>query len=265
MAFETGSGRSQIAAPIVHNRAIGRDMYALRLEAPAIVEAAKPGQFLMIRVGETMDPLLRRPFSIHAVHASTYVDVLYRVVGRGTTLLSRAGEGENMDVVGPLGQGFTWQEKSPALLMAGGMGVAPLLFLAQHAIKRRPPGEVSLLLGARNRHEVFCVDDFRDAGLTVSVATEDGSRGKKGLVTDLMTEEMMAHRPYVYSCGPYPMLRAVARLAVERGLSCQVSLENSMACGVGVCLGCVTQMRDGSMARVCQEGPVFYADEVAWT
>ncbi len=265
MAFETGSGRSQIAAPIVHNRAIGKDVFALRLEAPTIAEAAKPGQFLMIRVGETMDPLLRRPFSIHAVHTSTCVDVVFRVVGRGTALLSRAGVGENLDVVGPLGHGFTWQDKSPALLMAGGMGVAPLLFLAQHMIKRCLPDEVSLLIGARNLHEVLCADDFRDMGLAVSVATEDGSQGKKGLVTDLMTEEMMAQRPQVYSCGPYPMLRAVARLAVERGLSCQVSLENSMACGVGVCLGCVTQMRDGSMARVCQEGPVFCADEVAWT
>lgn len=239
-------------------------IYRLRLEAPAMARAAKPGQFLMLRVGENFDPLLRRPFSVHAVHTSRTIDILYRVIGKGTNLLTTIRRGEGLDIVGPLGHGFSWQGEFRSLLVAGGIGMAPLFFLAQFMAQEGAGAKTSVLVGARNRAEVLCVEELKAMGLRVQVATEDGSEGKRGLVTDLITREIIASRPVVYSCGPYPMLGAVAHLARQHGLACQVSLEKVMACGVGACLGCTAEMRDGGLARVCTEGPVFEASEVAW-
>jgi len=254
----------QSTATVLENRFAAPGVYRLRIEAPALARAARPGQFLMLRVGQTLDPLLRRPFSIHAVHGSMTVDILYRVVGKGTNMLTTLRSGEGLDIVGPLGCGFSWREESPSLLVAGGMGIAPLFFLAQIIAKNGAGDKTSALIGARNKTELLCVKELKTMGLQVEAVTEDGSRGKKGLITDLITNRVAASRPVIYSCGPYPMLHAVASLAMQYGLSCQVSLESFMACGLGACLGCVAEMRSGDLVRVCKEGPVFDAYEVAW-
>ncbi|MEW5949341.1 MAG: dihydroorotate dehydrogenase electron transfer subunit [Thermodesulfobacteriota bacterium] len=254
----------QVTATVLENRFIAPGVYRLRIEAPALARAARPGQFLMLRVGQTLDPLLRRPFSIHAVHGSRTVDILYRVVGKGTNILTTLRNGEGLDIVGPLGCGFSWREESPSLLVAGGMGIAPLFFLAQTITQNGAGAKTSVFIGARNKTELLCVKELKTVGLQVEAATEDGSRGKKGLITDLITNRVAASRPVIYSCGPYPMLHAVSSLAMQYGLSCQVSLERFMACGLGACLGCVTEMRNGDLVRVCKEGPVFDAYEVAW-
>ncbi|MEW6328149.1 MAG: dihydroorotate dehydrogenase electron transfer subunit [Thermodesulfobacteriota bacterium] len=254
----------QVSATVLENQFVASGVYRLRIEAPALARAARPGQFLMLRVGQTLDPLLRRPFSIHAVHDSRTVDILYRVVGKGTNILTTLRNGEGLDILGPLGCGFSWREGSPSLLVAGGMGVAPLFFLAQIIAQNGAAAKTLALIGARNKIELLCVEELRTMGLQVEAVTEDGSAGKRGLVTDLITNRVAASRTVIYSCGPYPMLHAVASLAMRHGLSCQVSLEAFMACGLGACLGCVAEMRNGDLVRVCKEGPVFDAYEVAW-
>ncbi|TSA13081.1 MAG: dihydroorotate dehydrogenase electron transfer subunit [Deltaproteobacteria bacterium] len=258
------SKMDQVTATVLENRFVASSVYRLRIEAPAIARVVRPGQFLMLRVGQTLDPLLRRPFSIHAVHDSRTVDILYRVVGKGTNLLTAIKKGGKLDIVGPLGRGFSWREDLPSLFVAGGMGIAPLFFLAQIITQNGTGAKTSVLIGARNKIELLCVKELKAMGLQVEAATEDGSAGKRGLVTDLLTRKIITSRPVLYTCGPYPMLRAVAHLAREHGLSCQVSLESFMACGLGACLGCVAEMRNGDLVRVCKEGPVFDAYEVAW-
>lgn len=258
------SKMDQVTATVLENRFVASGVYRLRMEASAIARVVRPGQFLMLRVGQTLDPLLRRPFSIHAVHDSRTVDILYRVVGKGTNILTTLRSGEGLDIVGPLGCGFSWREESPSLLVAGGMGIAPLFFLAQIITQNGAGAKTSVFIGIRNKTELLCVKELKTMGLQVEAATEDGSAGKRGLVTDLLTRKIITSRPVLYTCGPYPMLRAVAHLAREYGLSCQVSLESFMACGLGACLGCVAEMRSGDLVRVCKEGPVFDAYEVAW-
>lgn len=256
--------KKQIGAPVLENRPMAPGIYRLRVEAPEIARIARPGQFVMVRIGQTLDPLLRRPFSIHAVYGSRTLDILFRVVGKGTGILSAIKRGETLDILGPLGSGFTWQVGSQPLLVAGGMGIAPLFFLAQFITSKGAGSQTTVLMGARNEAEILCVDELRSMGLHVHIATEDGSTGKKGMVTDLMTRRIMASKPVLYVCGPYPMFHAVADLAMQYAISGQVSLENFMACGTGVCLGCVAEMKDGRLSRVCQEGPVFEVSEVAW-
>lgn len=252
----------QVHASVVRNAALTREIGIIRLECSEIAGEAYPGQFVMIRVRDSFDPLLRRPFSINAVHDSKYLDIVYRVVGKGTGILSSAQESESLDIVGPLGHGFELQKSGQAILLGGGMGVAPLHFLAQKISQLGRKG--LLLLGARSKKEVFCVDQFERLGFEVMVATEDGSLGVKGIITDLITPELVDEKSAGYACGPYAMLRAVAQLAREKNLPCQVSLESSMACGIGACLGCVAKMNDGSFLRVCVEGPVFDAGRVQW-
>ncbi|MDI6790430.1 MAG: dihydroorotate dehydrogenase electron transfer subunit [Thermodesulfobacteriota bacterium] len=263
MVRGTKSKMDQVTVTVLENRFAAPGVYRLRIEVPAIARVAHPGQFLMLRVGQTLDPLLRRPFSIHAVHDSRTIDILYRVIGKGTNLLTAIKKGGRLDIVGPLGRGFSWKEGSPSLLVAGGIGIAPLFFLAQTITQNGAGAKTSVFIGARNKTELLCVKELKAMGLQVEAATEDGSRGKKGLITDLITNRVAASRPVIYSCGPYPMLHAVASLAMQYGLSCQVSLESFMACGLGACLGCVAEMRNGDLVRVCKEGPVFDAYEVA--
>ena len=214
----------QLSSLVIENKVVAPGVYKMRVEAPAIARAARPGQFLMVRVGQVLDPLIRRPFSIHAVQGLEVIDILYRVVGRGTNVLTAVKKGERLDIIGPLGRGFVWRGGCPSLLVAGGMGIAPLFFLAQDIASSgagdKPP---VLIIGARNKAEVLCVDELRALGFRVQVTTEDGSEGRRGLVTDLIDRKTVASRPVLYTCGPYPMLRAVAAVAKEHGLPCQVS------------------------------------------
>jgi dihydroorotate dehydrogenase electron transfer subunit len=219
----------------------------------------------MVKVSAGIDPLLRRPFSIHRMTGQDPGDfeILFRAVGAGTKLLSQTHVGDHVDVIAPLGRGFRLESERP-ILVGGGVGVAPLLFLAETFLQQgvRP----KLLVGGRRDRDILCHEDFGCLAIPCAVATEDGSLGEPGLVTRLLDKELTTMRGVtVYACGPIPMLASVARACQERGVPCQVSLEAHMACGVGACLGCVIPGSSAANLRVCKEGPVFDACDVRWT
>lgn len=247
---------------VVAREALGGEYYRLRLR-PARRFAAQPGQFAMLKVADSIDPLLRRPFSLHRVLPSGEFEVLFRVVGQGTRLLSAVQVGSRVDALAPLGHGFPLDAKNP-LLVGGGVGVAPLLFLTEALLDRgaRP----KLLLGGRSDRDILCHDDFGCLAVPYELATEDGSLGEAGLVTRLLQRALKTAPPAVtvYACGPAPMLAAVAHVCADHRVPCWVSMEAYMACGVGACLGCVIPGTQGEYLRVCKEGPVFPAQAVAW-
>lgn len=234
-----------------------------------------PGQFVHVLVGSTNDPLLRRPLSIHDVDSGRIV-LLYEVRGRGTALLAEKREGESVDLIGPLGNGFTLPTSAdqPVLIIGGGIGAAPLKFLTRVIAEKYGKSCLHLLTGARSMSGHICHDEFCsfcEDDDKYRVCTDDGSFGVKGVVTDLLNpwlDELSSKGdPIIYACGPTPMLKAVSAITKARGLKCQVSLEAKMACGVGACMGCVIKVRDGDSTkyvRCCKEGPVFDADEVVW-
>lgn len=256
----------QQMAEIIRTEKLAEDIFRVSVKAPDIAAESRPGQFVMARVGNGMDPLLRRPFSVHQVSEGGIVQILYKVVGKGTQELARMQTGELIDVLGPLGRGFRLNTERQHFLVGGGIGIAPLLFLARQILEKNESPAITVLLGARKREEIApLVADFKRMGLAVQLATEDGSLGKQGLVTDLLSPLHKETMAMVYTCGPYPMLRAVASMCRDRGWNCQVSLETIMACGLAACLGCAVPRADMmGYVHVCKDGPVFNADEVAW-
>jgi dihydroorotate dehydrogenase electron transfer subunit len=256
----------QQLAEILRAEKLSSDIYRYTVKAPDIAASSKPGQFVMVRAGEGLDPLLRRPFSIHQVAEGGELQVLFKVIGKGTQALARLQPGQHMDILGPLGRGFTIAEDKQHYLVGGGIGIAPLLFLAKRILKKNEPSAIRVFLGARTKDELASlVEDFTSLGLNVKTATEDGSLGNKGLVTDLAVPLHHEGPVHVYTCGPHPMLRAVARLCRSNKWHCQVSLETLMACGLSACLGCAVLRADlQGYVHACKDGPVFDADEVAW-
>lgn len=256
----------QQKAEIVRTEKLAEDICRFTIKAPAIAAASKPGQFVMLRTGEGLDPLLRRPFSVHQAAADGVLQVLFKIIGKGTQGLARLRDGGQIDVLGPLGRGFVHDGGHDHYLVGGGIGIAPLLFLAGRLLENNAPAAITVLLGARTKSEVApLADEFAAIGLKVRTATEDGSQGQEGLVTDIMSGGKNKNPVMVYACGPYPMLRAVAGICRKQGWGCQVSLETIMACGLGACLGCAVSRADmNGYVHVCKEGPVFDADEVAW-
>lgn len=263
-----------ITARIASNEKTGECFYRMRLTSPYLAKEAKPGQFVEVRCAEGVNPLLRRPLGVHRV-TSDGIEVLYEVAGAGTGLLSQKRQGEELDIIGPLGKGF---ETDPAadisILVAGGIGVAPLMALAEE-LKAKGGQKVHVLIGARKASHILCEKEFRSLGCIVKISTDDGSKGHRGFVTDplrkLLAESKVDtflpdfRRVTVYACGPTGMLKAVSGIAQELGIKCQVSLEERMACGVGVCLGCPVKVSsDGGYRMVCRDGPVFDSTEIAW-
>lgn len=250
---------------IIGKENLGADYFKLSLACAKISCLAKPGQFVEIKTVDADDPLLRRPLGVHSVAGGAF-DVLCEIVGKGTEFLSKKEPGEFLDVIGPLGNGFDCNLPSNnrhlSILVAGGMGVAPLFFLAEKIKKAK----ILVLIGAKTKNHILCEGDFKKLGLKVKVATDDGSRGFRGKVTDLLKRDLATGNcqpAAIYACGPEPMLRAVAKLSGEHGIPAQVSLESHMSCGFGACLGCVVNTKDG-YKRVCKEGPVFRADDIIW-
>lgn len=241
------------------------EVIRLTLRAPRISAAALPGQFVMVRVGEGLDPLLRRPFSIHRVHADSTLSLLFKVVGKGTRLLAGISPGATVNLIGPLGKGFNLHPRGSFCMIGGGMGIAPLYFLAQ---KFRQAGygknNQPVLLGAQTQAELLLLgEEFRELGYSVLTATDDGSLGHQGFVTELL-DEILLQVQQVYVCGPMPMMRIVALKCRDAGVACQVSLEAHMACGLGACLGCTFPASGGGYIHVCKDGPVLLAEEVTW-
>jgi dihydroorotate dehydrogenase electron transfer subunit len=252
---------------IISNRKVAENTFLMALDSPEIASIAIPGQFVMVRVGNGLDPLLRRPFSLCGIDGESRIFCLYRVVGRGTSILSRMNTGETLSVLGPLGKGFPAPEKQEhALLVAGGMGIAPLIFLSEK-IKSALSG---FFAGYGSSRDLVPFADLNLGDSKVSIATEDGSAGHKGLVTDLLEAglvQLPEGMPRVYACGPLPMLKAVSAITAGKNVPCQVSLEASMACGLGACQGCAVKVGlDGGTeyGHVCQDGPVFDANVVDW-
>ncbi len=246
---------------VVSNRQVATGYFKIVLEAPAIARCAKPGNFVMVKVSEGLEPFLRRPLGIHRV-SSASIELLYEVIGKGTRILSQVKPGDHLLVIGPLGNGFKVNSAKGVrpVLVAGGMGVAPLVFLAEKLKAQKP----LVLLGAQTKTKLLCRKDFFASGCQVQIATDDGSQGFKGRVTWLLAEAMSKEQPLViYACGPSAMLKEVSRLARHHGLPAQLSLESHMACGIGACLGCVVKTESG-YKRVCKEGPVFDAQEIYW-
>lgn len=237
--------------------------WSMTLEVSDMIRTTlkNPGQFVHVKCGDQR--LLRRPISVCSCSEDSPSDLLrlvFEVRGDGTDWLAHRTVGDKVDVMGLLGNGFTLSPTGRYLLVGGGIGVPPMLGCAQSA-----PGRCDAVLGFRDKAHALLMDDFAPVCPTVAVATEDGSLGEKGFVTGPV-EKLLKENHYdaVLCCGPKPMLMAVARLAGAAGVSCQVSLEERMACGVGACLGCAVALTDGSMKHVCKDGPVFNAEEVVW-
>jgi dihydroorotate dehydrogenase electron transfer subunit len=274
---------------IVANEPVAPEHYVLAIEAPGIAAAARPGQFAMLRVSGAYDPLLPRAFSFYrADPAAGRAEFLYRVIGKGTRLLAAQRPGAALHIWGPLGRGFD-HPAGDAILIGGGVGVPPLVYLAECA--RREGLEMAGMracFGFATAAFVVGAEPLAAAGVPLSIATDDGTRGHHGFVTDLLHQELsegggrkagfdedgssafrlppsaLRPPPTVFACGPHAMLAAVARLCEEAGLASQLALEAPMACGVGACIGCTVPRRAGGYARVCTDGPVFRAEEIAW-
>ena len=253
----------RIIAKVISQGELKKGCFKIALEAPYVARVAKVGQFLHVRCGDSTDPLLRRPLSIHRIDKKS-VEILYNVVGGGTEILSRKKKGDRIDVIGPLGNGFKIYKKSDSLkmLVAGGMGVAPLLGLAEELsghIKGKK--KFIVILGAKTENHILCEREFRRLGAEIYIATEDGSKGKKALATELAEEVIKSNRykwkdVCIYGTGPIEMVKVLCRLVEGCSVESQVSLEERMACGVGACLGCVIDTQLG-YKRVCKDGPVF--------
>jgi len=253
----------QKKAKIIYNKIIKDNYFSCLLDVPRMAGCARPGQFLQVKVGDNYEPLLRRPFSIHNVDKGR-VEIIYEVLGQGTEVLSQKKAGESLSVIGPLGNGFDYSGKQAAVLVAGGMGVAPLLFLA----KKITPSKIIVFIGAKSKKQILCEKEFHKLGCGVKIATDDGSCGFKGKVTQLLNKflddnKITGQQTMIYACGPRPMLKEISKMSKNYKIPAQISLEEHMACGIGACFGCVVNTGDG-LKRVCKEGPVFAASRIIW-
>jgi len=241
---------------IVNNEALAEDMYHMRLDC--MIPASIPGQFVMVRVGASDDPFLRRPLAIFR-HNDSMLELLYKPKGKGTILLSQMKPGRKISVLGPLGNGFGVPDHGQDIIyIAGGTGLPPMLALSEH-IRRG-----MIFVGVRSKTELGILDKLGCLdGDNVMVSTQDGSYGYKGLVTDLVQSQIdFFKRPFIiYACGPIGMLKATKAIATGVNARCEISLEERMACGFGVCSGCIVNTCNGNK-RVCRDGPVFDANDV---
>ena len=251
------------------NEAVADAHYLLRCECAEIAQYARPGQFIHVMVSQDTGMLLRRPFTIYTVDGHE-ITMLYQIIGEGTKRLSEMPEGAPLHVLGPLGNTFDFTtHPEPAILVGGGAGIASLMLLA--TALREHDIQTFGLVGAQRQARLLSVADLEAIGITTHIATDDGSIGRHGYVTDIlidMLEKTDWHRPTIYACGPHGMLSAVAKIAANYGVPTQIAMENRMGCAMGVCLGCVCPVRIDKNSieyqRVCTEGPVFNATDIAW-
>ncbi|MFV2066593.1 MAG: dihydroorotate dehydrogenase electron transfer subunit [Pirellulales bacterium] len=276
---------SQQSAQIEENVRLAGGMFRMRIACPAIARQAVPGQFVMLRFDGRTDPLVGRPMAIYETVDDRQgepwaIDVVYQVIGKMTSLMATCPVGGGIDLWGPLGNGFLPRPVSHLVMVAGGIGLTPFLALAHEALGVRrygspartaaPAERVTLCYGVRSRDLLIDLTAFQQAGVDVRLASDDGSVGHHGLVTDLLDvvlhEDSTVER--IVCCGPERMMAGAARLAQDASVPCDVSLETPMACGIGICFSCVARIRqsDGSWdyKRTCVEGPVFAAETIVW-
>jgi dihydroorotate dehydrogenase electron transfer subunit len=270
----------QRTCPVLENVRLAERTFRIRLRAPDIAARVRPGQFLMLRLPGTTDPLLGRPFALYdTAPAGDAIDIVYLIVGKMTSRLAEVGPGEVVEAWGPLGNGFPEPAGGDQVVfVAGGIGQTPFLAYARELLggrgyagsaARQRVGRVTLYYGVRTASLAAGVEDFLAAGADVRLASDDGSVGHRGFVTQLLAERYpVEHAPaLLVGCGPEPMMHALARLAAGWGVPCHLSLETPMACGVGVCFSCVTRVKQPGggwdYKRVCIDGPVFDANSLA--
>ena len=282
---------------VLENKKVAPAHFILKMRSAAIAKRARPGQFVQVLCADSSDPLLPRPFSFLTATKNDF-SLLYQVVGKGTRLLEQAKKGDTLWVLGPLGNGFNLGRRETVVLAGGGVGIPPLYHLAEKLVEGKI--SVHVFLGARNKNLILCEKEFRKLGVgarhavPLHIATEDGSKGAKGLVTKPLEDFLKKIDPKqtrIYTCGPTPMLKAVSLLSQKYGMDCEVSVEEPMACGFGACLGCAIRLKtqksivdspqsiekhdaktinyrlstmDCYYAMACTEGPVFKADEIIW-
>lgn len=292
-----------IKAKILLKEEVVPNIFLIKLLAPLIAQEAIPGQFMHIKCSQDYYPLLRRPISIHRIDKEKgEIFILFQVVGEGSKLLSQKAIGDELDILGPLGNGFNiYPQSQKIMIVGGGIGVASLLALAEESIRQGK--EVRVLIGALKRELVLGEESFRSLGAKVDIITDDGSYKHKGLITNLLEEDIQEGwlPDQIFTCGPKPMLRKIAEIASKANIDGQVSLEEHMGCGIGACLGCVCKIKTNLSAclpergpvcragtgrrsqsgnaqaeeknnnkeeydykRVCVDGPVFKANEVIW-
>jgi dihydroorotate dehydrogenase electron transfer subunit len=257
-------------ARIIENRALGNGYFVLRLGGCESLASSRPGQFMMLRGDWGRDPLLPRPISLLSVTPGGRADLLGRAIGRGTRLLERAAPGTRLSVLGPLGNGFPSSEAGTTdLLVAGGVGLPPLFMQAEQAGRRGLADCCEMLYGGRTSHDLVLLAEMRSIGLAAHLSTEDGSVGRRGRVTATLEARIEYHRARaatprlrIMACGPREMLWAVARMAQSHHIECYLSVEEQMACGIGVCLGCAVPATSRPFRYACNDGPVFLATDL---
>jgi dihydroorotate dehydrogenase electron transfer subunit len=262
---------------IISNSEIFEDHFRMILKVSDAFRGSVPGQFVMLRREEGDLPFLGRPFSIHSLYSmngETVMEILYRISGRGTALIARLKTDHRVRILGPLGRGFDVPRgKKKIVLVAGGMGIAPLLYLAEYCLRERrdEPVETVLYFGAQSSQYLCGLDRLKRLCSSLKLSTDDGTLGYYGLVTDLFAGDALSFErdnSALFACGPYGMMKETARIAGELSIPCQVSLEEKMACGIGACLGCAVRAGGENTSkrfmRVCKEGPVFDSREIDW-
>jgi dihydroorotate dehydrogenase electron transfer subunit len=269
-----------LQAEVVQCLPVASRTYRLRLACPPLARSCRPGQFVMLRLPRLTDPLLGRAFALYDTDG-TWLDLVFLVVGKLTGLMADLRAGDRVELWGPLGNGFpSYEGVEHLVLVAGGIGQTPFLALARRVLgvqgyagapARREVSRVTMYYGVRTAELFAGLSDFASNGMEVRLATDDGSLGFAGRVTDLLshdlTQGLVAGRLHLVGCGPEPMLQALATLARRCGLPCDLSLETPMACGLGICFGCVTRVRTPSgwdYRRTCVDGPVFAASQLVW-
>jgi dihydroorotate dehydrogenase electron transfer subunit len=263
---------------VLRNERIQSVYFLLEIDCPPVARIIKPGQFIMLKISSGLDPLLRRPFSLFKNYPGTQIgkkqrgrfSLLYKTVGKGTQKMTEMEKGERVDLIGPLGKGFTFPVPSrfeKAVFIGGGVGIAPLYPLAE-ALKTEK--NLYVFIGGKTKNDILCVEDFRRLNSRIFVATEDGSLGVRGTVIDLFLtkgKHLCGETPYpIYSSGPLGMLKELTRVLGPKKLLCEASFEARMACGFGACWGCVVKTIDPGTPyqRVCHEGPVFNLSKICW-
>ncbi len=261
----------QQTSEVLFNRQLSPGYYKIGLTCSEHYAMAKAGQFIMLHVSRQSHPLLRRPFSIHNLimreSAVAGLELLYKVVGRGTAALSRQQPGNRVDILGPLGTGFIVSSQARRIYFAaGGVGVAPLVFLAYQLHRHNSDlSDCRAFIGGRSKADLLCQDDFTDLGIRVQTTTDDGSAGDQCLVTHPLESVVERMKPdLIVACGPTDMLSCIIGITEKYDLPCQVSIESMMACGMGACLGCAIEGRGrpDRYLHACLDGPVFDAAEL---
>ncbi|MGA1976661.1 MAG: dihydroorotate dehydrogenase electron transfer subunit [Bacteroidales bacterium] len=246
---------------VSENKRINKDTFLIELLSDVSLPEIKPGQFIQVKIENSSGTFLRRPFSVHDVnYEHKTIKILFQVVGKGTQALSGLAPGDCLNIIYPLGNSFSLPEEgTKCLLIGGGCGIAPLLFLGKYL---KSHGTIPyILLGFRNKERIIEVSEYEEIG-KVFLSTEDGSSGEKGFITDhsLLRSEKFET---VYCCGPEMMMRSVTEYCIKNGIKCEISLENLMGCGIGACLCCVVDTIKGRLCT-CTDGPVFNIKELKW-